>query len=324
MSDTTEVRFHYDGEVRLDFPELDLAVILKGRLKTALGHRLPVRSYMLKGDVQQLLHGKFQTNVALGRAYGDAIQSTTPNIPKFGAQAVEPLEIKEVRTPSKEGKQPPDDWLFGWVRYTSEGNSVLIDLRGAGKLEVSGALPAELADLPKYAHVHPKVLEALDVGYTGTHATARLAEIIQFSYIRHAPVGYLEEIATKLADAPVRGGLTIVSRLWDPQEAPAAASSPGYKQDNGKLDYNLLMRDLAPQVEQIVKVLHWGHHTKGYPRNGFRTLPDAEGRLMAATQRHLAAMAKDALAKDSESGLPHAIHVIANQLMMLAVLEEQK
>lgn len=98
----------------------------------------------------------------------------------------------------------------------------------------------------------------------------------------------------------------------------------GYKQDAGKLDYNLLMRDLAPQVEQIVKVLHWGHHTKGYPRNGFRTLPDAEGRFMAATQRHLAAMAKDALAKDEESGLPHSIHVIANQLMMLAALEDKQ
>lgn len=98
-------------------------------------------------------------------------------------------------------------------------------------------------------------------------------------------------------------------------------ATKGYKQDAGKLDYNLLMRDLAPQVEQIVKVLHWGHHTTGYPREGFRTLPDAEGRFMAATQRHLAAMAKDALAKDEESGLPHAIHVIANQLMMLAALE---
>lgn len=101
-------------------------------------------------------------------------------------------------------------------------------------------------------------------------------------------------------------------------------STKGYKQDDGKLDYNLLMRDLAPQVAQIVKVLHWGHHTKGYPRNGFRTLPDAEGRFMAATQRHLAAMAKDALAKDEESGLPHAIHVIANQLMMLAALEDKQ
>lgn len=98
----------------------------------------------------------------------------------------------------------------------------------------------------------------------------------------------------------------------------------GYKQDAGKLDYNLLMRDLAPQVAQVVQVLHWGHHTKGYPRVGYKTLPDAEERLMAATQRHLAAMAQDALAKDEESGLPHAVHVIANQLMMLAALEDKQ
>lgn len=164
MSDTTEVRFHYAGEVRLDFPELDLAVILKGRLQVEPGLWLPVRAHMLRGDIYYLMKGT------------EEVKPTTPS-----------------------------------------GN--------------------------------------------------------------------------------------------------------GYKQDTGKLDYNLLMRDLAPQVEQIVQVLHWGHHTKGYPRNGFRTLPDAEGRFMAATQRHLAKMAKDALAKDEESGLPHAIHVIANQLMMLAALE---
>ena len=216
MSDTTEVHFRYAGEVRLDFPELDLAVILKGRLKAEPGLRLPVRAYMLKGDVRQLLHGKFQTNVALGHAYGAAIQSTTPYSPKFGTQAVEPLEIQEVRTLSKEA---------------------------GGK------------------------------------------DYLAMDYVKEETKG------------------------------------AGYKQDSRKLDYNLLMRDLAPQVEQIVKVLHWGQHTRQYPRNGFRTLPDAEGRFMAATQRHLAAMAKDALAKDSESGLPHAIHVIANQLMMLAALE---
>lgn len=327
MYDTTEVRFRYAGEVRLDFPELDLAVILKGRLKAELGLRLPVRAYMLKCDVRELLHGKFKTNAALGHAYGVAIQSTTPYSPKFGTQAVEPLEIKEVRTLSKEGKQPPDDWLFGYVRYPSLGSRPYIDLRGGGKLELSHVLPEELALLPKYAHVHPKLMKRLPVHGIFFYETDKLDEVIQFSYIRHAPAGYLKEIASALALAQGQGGATHITRLPDEREEPTTHSSPstkGYKQDTGKLDYNLLMRDLAPQVEQIVRVLHWGHHTKGYPRNGFRTLPDAEGRFMAATQRHLAAMAKDALAKDEESGLPHAIHVIANQLMMLAALEEQK
>ena len=327
MTDTTEVRFRYAGEVRLDFPELDLAVILKGRLKAEPGLRLPVRARMLKGDVQQLLHGKFQTNVALGHTYGSAIQSTMPYSPKFGVQAVEPLEIKEVRTLSKEGKQPPGDWLFGWVLYPSEASDVYIELSGHGKLKITGALPEELAQLPKYAHVHPNVLKYLDIGHSDDHPTDKLGEVIHFSYIRHAPLGYLEEVANALTAVVRRtGGDTTIIRLQGPRRPAEPKDSPstkGYKQDAGKLDYNLLMRDLAPQVEQIVKVLHWGHHTKGYPRNGFRTLPDAEGRFMAATQRHLAAMAEDALAKDSESGLHHAIHVIANQLMMLAALEDK-
>ena len=324
MSDTTEVHFRYDGEVRLDFPELDLAVILKGRLKAELGLRLPVRAYMLKADVQQLLRGKLQTNVALGHAYGVAIQSTTPYSPKFGTQAVEPLEIKEVRTLSKEGKQPPDDWLFGWVQYPKTGSRVCIALRGGGRLELAGALPEELTRLPKYAHVNPKLMERTGVHGIAFYDPDLLHQVIRFSHIRHAPCGHLTEIASMLAVAARKPRGTSITRLPDAQEEPTHKCSPsseGYKQDDGKLDYNLLMRDLAPQVEQIVKVLHWGHHTKGYPRNGFRTLPDAEGRFMAATQRHLAAMAKDALAKDEESGLPHAIHVIANQLMMLAALE---
>lgn len=199
MSDTTEVHFRYAGEVRLDFPELDLAVILKGRLQVEPGLRLPVCAHMLRGDIRYLMKGLLKTN----------------------------------------------------------------------------------ADLVKIA-------------------------------------GLLQEASSKAGSVSIRV-------LPGAEEVkPTTPSGNGYKQDTGKLDYNLLMRDLAPQVEQIVKVLHWGHHTKGYPRNGFRTLPDAEGRFMAATQRHLAAMAKDALAKDSESGLPHAIHVIANQLMMLAALEEQQ
>lgn len=326
MNEVTEVHFRYAGEVRLDFPELDLGVTLKGRLKVAPGFRLPVRAYMLEGDVQLLLHGKLKTNSDLAHTYCSSVQDSRVGEYRFGTRDEEPLEIKEVRTLSKEGKQPPDDWLFGLVRYSSEKSHVYIELRGHGKLAISRNLPEELALLPKYAHVHPKVLENLNVGFTGSHPTDKLDEVIQFSYIRHAPCGYLKGVASLLAASSHRGGLTDISRHHDPRETATqvSPSGKGYKQDAGKPDYNLLMRDLAPQVEQIVKVLHWGHHTKGYPRNGFRTLPDAEGRFMAATQRHLAAMAKDALAKDGESGLPHAIHVIANQLMMLAALEDKQ
>lgn len=323
MCDNVLVHFHYAGEVRLDFPEMNTAVVLKGRLKVGGEGRLPLWASMLKGDVHNLLHGKLKTSADLFQTYFSSIHDSRPGEYKFGTREEEPLEIKEVRTISKEGKQPPDDWLFGWVRYPSDGKHVIIELRGAGKLEIAGDLPEELADLPKYAHVHPKVLETIAVGCTSAQSTSTLDEIIQFSYIRHAPEGRLEDIASKLAAASRWGWCSQISRRADPREMPAT-STKGYKQDSGKLDYNLLMRDLAPQVEQIVRVLHWGHHTKGYPRNGFRTLPDAEGRFMAATQRHLAAMAKDAMAEDEESGLPHAIHVIANQLMMLAALEDKQ
>lgn len=96
------------------------------------------------------------------------------------------------------------------------------------------------------------------------------------------------------------------------------SSTSNYKQDNGKLDYTLLMNDLQPQVEAIVKVLHWGHHTKGYPRQGYKTLPGGTDRLVAACYRHLAAMAEDFWATDDESGQPHAVHAVANILMAMS------
>lgn len=322
MSDTTEVRFHYAGEVRLDFPELDLAVILKGRLQVEPGLWLPVRAHMLRGDIYYLMKGLLKTNADLAHTYKHAIQDNRVGDRRFGTRDVEPLEIKEVRTISKEGKHPPDDWLFGWVRYAYSGDHVTIELRDGPKIRLAGALPDEIVDLPKYAHVHPQLLVSLADGCTGFHAPDKLEEAIRFSYIRHAPSYDLATIAGLLQEASRKAGSVTIRVLKGTEEVkPTTPSGNGYKQDTGKLDYNLLMRDLAPQVEQIVQVLHWGHHTKGYPRNGFRTLPDAEGRFMAATQRHLAKMAKDALAKDEESGLPHAIHVIANQLMMLAALE---
>lgn len=319
------VRFRYASEVRLDFPELDLAVILKGRLQVEPGRRLPLRAHMLRGDVYHLMNGLLKTNADLAHTYKHAIQDSRGGDHRFGTRAVEPLEINEVRTISKEGKQPPYDWLFGWVRYASSGDHVTIELRDGTKIRLAGVLPDEIAGLPKYARVHPQLLVSMADGCTGFHAPDKLEEVIRFSYIRHAPSCNLVKIAGLLQEASLKAGSTSIRVLkGTEEEKPTTPSGNGYKQDTGKLDYNLLMRDLAPQVEQIVKVLHWGHHTKGYPRNGFRTLPDAEGRFMAATQRHLAAMAKDALAKDSESGLPHAIHVIANQLMMLAALEDKQ
>lgn len=326
MSETTEVRFHYAGEVRLDFPELDFAVVLKGRLKVEPGLRLPVRAYMLKGDVQELLHGKLQTNEALANTYRHSIQDNRVGEHRFGTLAVEHLEIKEVRTLSKEGKQPPDDWVFSWVRYASDGREVILEMRGGERLFLVDNLPREFKDLPKYAHINPSVIESLQRGCAFTFDCRDFSKYVHLSYIRFAPQEHLGKVAGILeCSGSLRGALPIIKEGTKTLELERGLQkSKGYKQDDGKPDYNLLMRDLAPQVEQIVKVLHWGHYTKGYPRNGFRTLEDGPNRFMAATQRHLAAMAKDAMAKDSESGLPHAIHVIANQLMLLANMEDNK
>lgn len=98
----------------------------------------------------------------------------------------------------------------------------------------------------------------------------------------------------------------------------AQGSPKGYKMDQGKLDYTLFLKDMSPEVAQIVQCLHWGHHTKGYPREGYKTLPGGSDRLLAACYRHMAAMSEDFWEKDKESGQPHVVHAITNLLMAMA------
>lgn len=335
MEELIEVKFSYVGEVRLDFPTLDRAVVLDGRLKFITGRRLPERAYMDASVVKALLRGVPVSNLDLRAAYTSSVRASTLlfNAERFATEDLEMLYVVEVRVISKEGNQPPCNWLFGWVRYSEDTATVRIVLRDGRVIILGMALPKDILTFPKYCHVNPELLEALSDDPQGGYLnTGRIGDKIHFSHIclPHSPdkadkfvanrFGYSKTRAILFASAKEAEGKAHLAMDFMKEETKGA----GYKQDTGKLDYNLLMRDMAPQVEQIVKVLHWGHHTKGYPRNGFRTLPDAEGRFMAATQRHLAAMSKDALAKDEESGLPHAIHVIANQLMMLAALEGEK
>lgn len=145
----------------------------------------------------------------------------------------------------------------------------------------------------------------------------RLEEALDYLY-RSIPVALWGPsefgITTHLKD--------ILNKL--PTKEPTVTTNTNYKQDNGKLDYTLLMNDLQPQVEAIVKVLHWGHHTKGYPRQGYKTLPGGTDRLTAACYRHLAAMSEDFWAKDEESGQPHVVHAVANLLMAMAKTPEGK
>lgn len=104
----------------------------------------------------------------------------------------------------------------------------------------------------------------------------------------------------------------------------AVPSGKDYKPDSSKPDYTLLMDDMSETVARVVKVLHWGHYTKGYPRSGYKQLPNAADRLIAATYRHLAEAAKDRRALDSESGELHLVHACTNLLMLLQNLEESK
>lgn len=329
------MKFSYAGEVRLDFPELDRAVVLDGRLKFIVGRRVPDKAYIDESAAKALISGVPISNLDLRAHYASSVQASSVRFDadRFATEDQEMLRTTEVRVLSKEDKHPPDDWLFGWVRYAQDTATVRIVLRDGRVIILGMALPKDILTFPKYCHVSPALLEALgDDPQGGYLATDRTGDKLHFS---HICLPYSQEKAAKFAANRFAYGRTRAILFASAKDAEGQdylatdyvrekPKGSGYKQDAGKLDYNLLMRDLAPQVEQIVKVLHWGHHTKGYPRNGFRTLPDAEGRFMAATQRHLAAMAKDALARDGESGLPHAIHVITNQLMMLAALEEQK
>lgn len=82
--------------------------------------------------------------------------------------------------------------------------------------------------------------------------------------------------------------------------------TPGVKDDGGKLMWNLLP---WKAVEGLVRVLTFG--AKKYSPNGWRTVPNAKERYLAALLRHLAAM-QTGETNDPESGLRHVDHVLCN------------
>lgn len=90
---------------------------------------------------------------------------------------------------------------------------------------------------------------------------------------------------------------------------------PGAKDDKGKLLWNLLP---WKALTGLVKVLTFG--AKKYSPNGWRTVPDAENRYLAALLRHLSARAAGEKI-DPESGLRHIDHVLTNATF-LAELED--
>lgn len=87
----------------------------------------------------------------------------------------------------------------------------------------------------------------------------------------------------------------------------------GRKDDGGKRRWDLLPWDA---VEHVVRVLEFGA-TK-YTEGGWRHVPDARRRYMAATTRHLVAWWRGEKT-DPESGLPHLAHAACNVLFLLAL-----
>jgi hypothetical protein len=96
--------------------------------------------------------------------------------------------------------------------------------------------------------------------------------------------------------------------------ADPPASPPrrvGVKDDRGKARWDLLPLDA---VEGIVDVLTYG--ASKYAPEGWRSVPDAGDRYLAALLRHLAAW-RGGERLDQESGLPHLAHVACNAVFLV-------
>lgn len=91
----------------------------------------------------------------------------------------------------------------------------------------------------------------------------------------------------------------------------------GRKDDAGKLDTQLLFRDLTQALREACGVMHWAAYVKENPYaigSWVKVEPD---RYRSALMRHLLAYYEDNNSKDEESGLSHLAHAAANVLILL-------
>lgn len=95
------------------------------------------------------------------------------------------------------------------------------------------------------------------------------------------------------------------------------STEPGIKRDAGKSPWDLLPWGA---LGQVVDVLEYG--ARKYAPHGWRLVPDAERRYLAALMRHAAAYGRGEPV-DPESGLSHLAHLATNALF-LAELAENK
>lgn len=89
---------------------------------------------------------------------------------------------------------------------------------------------------------------------------------------------------------------------------------PGAKADRGKLDYTLVPIELE---EAVCEVMMFG--ARKYSRDGWRQVPDAPMRYLAALERHVKAF-KAGEDYDPESGLHHLKHATCNLAFLLHFL----
>ncbi|WCA46220.1 hypothetical protein [Caulobacter phage DCM] len=94
----------------------------------------------------------------------------------------------------------------------------------------------------------------------------------------------------------------------------------GIKKDQGKMPWNLLMRDFALALRGMVAVLAFGMR-KGYAADNWKRV-EAE-RYRAALYRHLHEI-ESGNPVDDESGHPHIDHVVFNALALSQFHHEGK
>lgn len=101
------------------------------------------------------------------------------------------------------------------------------------------------------------------------------------------------------------------------QDNSVGIGAAGLKDDGGKLRWDLLPWKAA---EGIVKVLTFG--AKKYAPNGWRSVPNAEERYLAALMRHLKAR-QSGEKFDKESGLRHIDHIATNAAFLQEIESEE-
>ena len=96
------------------------------------------------------------------------------------------------------------------------------------------------------------------------------------------------------------------SMCTEPEIGIQSLSEKGMKFDSGKLLYSLIPPETS---KALAEVLSFG--AQKYAIDGWKSVPDAERRYMDALFRHIESY-RMGEAIDSESGLPHLAHALAN------------